>query len=143
MGWRTSRNKVGTALDVSHVQINRYLGAAEHARRLREVMARSAEAAPEADDGNGITRASSAPFTGHVEFSQFNRSSERATFPLVGNEADGAGAERQQAPMAGGAQDPAKRELESMVWWRVRMSRWRYRFNQFKGPRFRVGIGCG
>lgn len=122
-------NKVGTALDVSHVQINRYLGAAEHA--LREVMARS-EAAPEVTTKRYYAREQRA-FTGHVEFSQFNRSSERATFPLVGNEAD-LPVLRQQAPMTVGAQDPVKRELESMGVVASSYEPLEIRFNQFKAP---------
>ena len=122
-------NKVGTALDVSHVQINRYLGAAEHA--LREVMARS-EAAPEVATKRYYAREQRA-FTGHVEFSQFNRSSERATFPLVGNEAD-LPVLRQQAPMTVGAQDPVKRELESMGVVASSYEPLEIRFNQFKAP---------
>ena len=77
-------NKSGAALGVSHVQINRYLTAAEYA--LREVMARS-EQQPETITKRYYAREQKA-FTNHVEFSQFNTASERATFPLLGNAAD-------------------------------------------------------
>ncbi len=102
-------NKTGEALGVSHVQISRYLTAAEYA--LREVLARS-EKQPETITKRYYAREQRA-FTGHVEFSQFNTASERATFPLLGNAAD-VPVLKKEAPMTVGAADPAKRELESM-----------------------------
>jgi hypothetical protein len=101
-------NKVGDALDVSHVQIARYLGAAEYA--LREAIAALAAPAPAvnryyARDQRGFAR--------RVQFSQFNRSPERATFPILGNAADVPALEA-TAPMTVGTNDPARRELEAM-----------------------------
>lgn len=122
-------NKVGTVLDVSHVQINRYLGAAEHA--LREVMARSAQR-PESATKRYYAREQRS-FTGHVEFSQFNRSTERATFPLLGFESDVAVLQR-KAPMTVGAADPARRELEGMGVVASSYEPLEIRFNQFKAP---------
>ena len=133
-------NKVGTVLDVSHVQINRYLSAAEQA--LREVIVRSAER-PETVTKRYYAREQRS-FTGHVEFSQFNRSSERATFPLIGNEADVA-VLRQKAPMTVGASDPAKRELESMGVVASSYEPLEIRFNQFKAPipgRYRLRLSA-
>jgi hypothetical protein len=102
-------NKVGEALDISHVQMARYLGAADYA--LREVMARTI-AKPEKKVTRYYAREQSA-FAGKVKFGEFNRSPERATFPLLGNEADipaldGTG------PMTVGKADPVKRELEAL-----------------------------
>ncbi|MEK7831393.1 MAG: DUF1592 domain-containing protein, partial [Acidobacteriota bacterium] len=85
------------------------LTAAEFA--LREVMARS-KTQPETVTKRYYAREQRA-FTNHVEFSQFNTYTERATFPLIGNEADLAVLEK-KAPMTVGAADPIKRELESM-----------------------------
>ncbi len=120
-------NKVGTALGVSHVQISRYLSAAEHV--LREVMARS-EKQPETITKRYYAREQKA-FTGHVEFSQFNTASERATFPLLGNAADVA-VLKKEAPMTVGAADPVKRELESMGVVASSYEPLEIRFNQFK-----------
>ncbi len=122
-------NKVGSALGVSHVQISRYLTAAEYA--LREVMARS-EKQPETITKRYYAREQRA-FTGKVEFSQFNTASERATFPLLGNAADVA-VLKKEAPMTAGAADPAKRELESMGVVASSYEPLEIRFNQFKAP---------
>ena len=120
-------NKVGTALGVSHVQISRYLTAAEYA--LREVMART-EKQPETLTKRYYAREQRA-FTNKVEFTQFNTASERATFPLLGNAADVA-VLKQQAPMTVGVADPAKRELESMGVVASSYEPLEIRFNQFK-----------
>lgn len=122
-------NKSGTALGVSHVQISRYLTAAEYA--LREVMARG-EKQPETITKRYYAREQRA-FTNKVEFTQFNTASERATFPLLGNAADVAVLE-QKAPMTAGAADPAKRELESMGVVASSYEPLEIRFNQFKAP---------
>jgi hypothetical protein len=120
-------NKSGTALGVSHVQISRYLTAAEYA--LREVLARS-EKQPETITKRYYAREQRS-FTSHVEFSQFNTASERATFPLLGNAADVA-VLKKEAPMTVGAADPAKRELESMGVVASSYEPLEIRFNQFK-----------
>ncbi|MBL8172560.1 MAG: DUF1592 domain-containing protein [Acidobacteria bacterium] len=128
-GERYRFNKSGEALGVSHVQISRYLAAAEHA--LREVLARS-EKQPETITKRYYAREQRS-FTGHVEFSQFNTASERATFPLLGNAADVAVLNK-TAPMTVGAADPAKRELESMGVVASSYEPLEIRFNQFKAP---------
>jgi hypothetical protein len=122
-------NKTSEALGVSHVQMSRYLMAAEQA--LREVMAREATP-PDAAPKRYYAREQRA-FTGKVEFSQFNTASERATFPLIGNAADVAVLKR-EAPMTVGAADPVKRELESMGVVASTYEPLEIRFNQFKAP---------
>ncbi len=128
-GERHRFNKSGEALGVSHVQISRYLAAAEYA--LREVMARS-EKQPETITKRYYAREQRA-FTNKVEFSQFNTASERATFPLLGNAADVA-VLKKEAPMTVGDKDPAKRELESMGVVASSYEPLEIRFNQFKAP---------
>ncbi|MFN0108055.1 MAG: DUF1592 domain-containing protein, partial [Blastocatellia bacterium] len=128
-GERHRFNKSGEALGVSHVQISRYLTAAEYA--LREVMARS-EKQPETITKRYYAREQRA-FTGKVEFTQFNTASERATFPLIGNAADVA-VLQQKAPMTVGDKDPVKRELESMGVVASSYEPLEIRFNQFKAP---------
>ena len=101
-------NKVGDALDISHVQMARYLGAADYA--LRQVMAFSLAqpAAPVvrhyARDQRNLQR--------KMVYSVFNRSPERATFPLLDFTADIPVLE-QKAPFTVGKSDPAKREREA------------------------------
>jgi hypothetical protein len=102
-------NKVGEALDVSHVQMARYLGAADYA--LREVMAKQISK-PEKKVVRYHARDQGA-FAGKVKFSQFNRSPERATFPMIGHEADIPALEG-IGPMTVGKSNPAKREQEAM-----------------------------
>ncbi len=128
-GERNRFNKSGEALGVSHVQISRYLSAAEYA--LREVMARS-EKQPETITKRYYAREQRA-FTAHIEFSQFNTASERATFPLLGNAADVA-VLKKDSPLTVGDKDPAKRELESMGVVASSYEPLEIRFNQFKAP---------
>ena len=128
-GERYRFNKSGEALGVSHVQISRYLTAAEYA--LREVIARS-EKQPETVTKRYYAREQRG-FTAHIEFSQFNTATERATFPLLGTEADVAVLDK-KAPMTVGDKDPAKRELESMGVVASSYEPLEIRFNQFKAP---------
>jgi len=74
-------NKVGSALDISYVQMSRYLAAADHA--LRQAMAPHVER-----PWTGVTRyyARDQPsFTNKFKYSVFNTSPERATFPPLGS----------------------------------------------------------
>src|SRR6266540_2272414 len=73
-------NKIGEALDVSHVQMARYLGAAEYA--LRQAMAQYA-GPPKAMTRRYYAR-DQRSYTGPMKFSVFNTAPERATFPVLG-----------------------------------------------------------
>ncbi len=73
-------NKIGDALDVSHVQMARYLGAADYA--LRQAMATQAEA-PKSTVRRYYAR-DQRSYTGPMKFSVFNTAPERATFPVLG-----------------------------------------------------------
>jgi len=73
-------NKVGSALDISHVQMARYLGAADEA--LRQVIAGSVDA-PEPKVVRYRTRDEDS-YTGPMKFDVFNTAPERATFPVLG-----------------------------------------------------------
>lgn len=102
-------NKVGEALDVSHVQMSRYLQAAEQA--LRSVLDAIATEQP-----TTIKRyyAREQPaFSRKLRFSVFNKSPERAVFPLIGNQADLHLLNNDDAPMTVGESDPERREQES------------------------------
>ncbi len=101
-------NKVGDALDVSHVQMARYLGAADSA--LRQVLA-SALTKPDpvvlrhyAREQKNLQR--------KMVFSVFNRSPERATFPILDFAADIPVLD-QKVPFTVGKTNPAVREREA------------------------------
>lgn len=79
-GERHRFNKVGDALDISHVQMAQYLAAAEYA--LREVLALPAQK-PDARTVRYYTR-DMGSFARKMKFNEFNRSPERATFPVLG-----------------------------------------------------------
>src|SRR5256712_12834994 len=75
-------NKIGDALDVSHVQMARYLGAADYA--LRQAMATQAER-PEPEVKRYYAR-DQRSYTGPLKFNVFNTAPGRATLPGVGFE---------------------------------------------------------
>lgn len=102
-------NKLGEALDVSHVHLTRYMQAADYA--LRQVMVRHGEQPPVATQ-RFYAREQPA-FNRKSRFSQFNRSAERATFPLIGYEPDLPVLLEPNQPYTVGKDNPEIRELES------------------------------
>jgi mono/diheme cytochrome c family protein len=101
-------NKAGEALSISHVHMASYLGAADYA--LRQAMASQVQR-PATVTKRYYAREQGA-FVGKLKFTQFNRSPERATFPMLGTTGqpdvlDGT------APVTVGAADPVKREQEA------------------------------
>lgn len=111
-------NKVGDALDVSHVQIARYMAAADSA--LHQVFdassqVRAARPRPteDRDKARRFYARDSKGFNRKIKYSVFNRSPERATFPILGFAADLAALE-EDGPVTVGEADPDKRELEAM-----------------------------
>ncbi len=102
-------NKVGDALDVSHVQMARYLSAADYA--LREAMA------PYADQPAGKVHRYYArdqrSYTNKMKYSVFNTAPERATFPVLGFEGQ-PDVRAEKAPITVGESNPALRELEGV-----------------------------
>jgi hypothetical protein len=102
-------NKVGDALDVSHVLMSRYLAVADYA--LREAIAK--QATPPKTTIQRFYAREQRSYIGPSKFSEFNGSPERATFLLLGNKADlptydGTG------PATVGDKDPVKREQEAV-----------------------------
>ncbi len=102
-------NKVGDALDVSHVQMARYLGAADSA--LRQAMLQYAQR-PATQVRRYYTREQRS-WVGPMKFSVFNTAPERATFPVLGFEGQPE-VRSGQALITAGTNDPARRELEGM-----------------------------
>lgn len=122
-------NKVGEALDVSHVQMSRYLAATDYA--LREVIAKQSKK-PESKIVRYYARQDPS-FVGKSKFGEFNRSPERATFPIVGNEAD-LEALQEKGKMTVGDADPVRRELESMGVVASSYEPIEIKFSKFKAP---------
>ncbi len=93
-------NKVGEALDISHVQMAQYLAAAEYA--IGEVLA-SQTVRPEPKTVRYYTREMGS-FARKMKFTEFNRSPERATFPVLGF-AGQADVRAYKTPLTGGPTD--------------------------------------
>ena len=122
-------NKIGDALDVSHVQMARYLGAADYA--LRQAMATSAER-PETSVMRHYAR-DQRSFTGPMKFSVFNTAPERATFPVLGF-AGQPEVRAGRAPITVGATNAAVRELEGVGVVASAYEPIEPKFNNFKAP---------
>ncbi len=122
-------NKVGDALDISHVQMARYLGAADFA--LRQAMAPFPERPPTTIQRYHTRDQRS--WTGPMKFSVFNTAPERATFPVLGFAGQPA-VRRGDAPITIGASDPALRELEGVGVVAGAYEPIEPKWNQFKAP---------
>ncbi|MGJ8696039.1 MAG: DUF1592 domain-containing protein [Verrucomicrobiaceae bacterium] len=120
-------SKSGEALDISHVQMARYMEAADHA--LRAVIA----------PGNGKHEHTVRRFyareqggmAGRVFYNEFNSSAYRAMIPLLGTEAQ-PGVIDKKEPMTVGESDPEKRELEALGVLASSYEPIQPRFSQFK-----------
>ena len=102
-------NKTGQALDVSHVQLQRYLTAAEEG--LRSAFLSSVEK-PDATPKRHYARQQGS-YTGKMKFSEFNMSPERATFPTMGF-AGQPDVRRGDAKLTVGKADPKLRDEEGV-----------------------------
>ena len=120
-------NKVGDALDVSHVQMARYLGAADYA--LRQAMATQATR-PETKTTRYYAR-DQRSYTGPMKFSVFNTAPERATFPVLGFKGQ-PDVRRGDAPIT--STNAALRELEGVGVVASAYEPIEPKFNQFRAP---------
>ncbi len=102
-------NKIGDSLDVSHVQMARYLSTAD--RALREVMARQPER-PATLTTRYFAR-DQPSFIHKMHFDVFNTAPERATFPVRGTWAEPL-VRKGQLPLTIGLNDAAIRNEEGM-----------------------------
>ncbi len=123
-------NKVGDALDVSHVQMAQYLAAADYA--LRSVIADRVER-PESAVVRHHTR-DMRTFARRMTFNEFNRSPERATFPVLGFEGQ-PDVRAGKAPLTVGEADPATRAKEAMGVPAGAYEPLEPKFDGFKAPR--------
>jgi len=122
-------NKVGEHLDVSHVQMARYLGAADYA--LRQVIA--SQVTPLPTTVKRYYARDQRSYTGPMKFSVFNNAPERATFPVLGFQAQ-PDVRRDTAPITVGSADPVKRELEGVGVVAGSYEPIEPKFNQFRAP---------
>lgn len=132
-------NKVGDALDVSHVHMARYLSAADYA--IRQVLAVKLEQPPTETKRYYARnqRTLTSKFTPNI----FNSSPDRMTFPLVGTTAQ-PDVRFQRAPLTVGESDPAARDLEAVGWVSSNyVTGFTYRWDEFRAPvagRYRVSF---
>lgn len=123
-------NKVGDALDVSHVQMSRYLSSANYA--LRQAMAEQ-PTRPETTVKRYYAREQRS-FTGLIRAGmEYTGSSARGTFPILDNTADLSALDK-NGPMTVGDKDPDKRERESIGVVASAYEPIQPRFNQFRAP---------
>ncbi len=120
-------NKVGDALDISHVQMARYLNAADYA--LRQAMATHAER-PQTTVRRYYAR-DQRSYTGPMKFSVFNTAPERATFPVLGFKGQ-ADVRRGDAPIT--STNKELRELEGVGVVASAYEPIEPKFNQFRAP---------
>ncbi len=133
-------NKSGEALDVSHVQLARYISTADEA--FRQVLVASAEKLPVSTKRYYARDQGS--YTGPMKFSVFNQAPERATFPTLGYEAQPE-VRAGKAPTSFGKSDPAKRELEGVGVVASAYEPIEPKFSAFKAPvsgRYKIKL-CG
>ncbi len=122
-------NKVGDALDVSHVQMARYLAAADYA--LRQAMAPQAEK-PSTKVRKFYARDQSS-YTGPMKFTVFNTAPERATFPVLGFKGQ-PDVRSEKAPATVGEDNPEVREQEGVGVVASAYEPIEPHFNQFRAP---------
>jgi mono/diheme cytochrome c family protein len=122
-------NKIGDALDVSHVQMARYMGAADYA--LRQGMA--TQAGPPQPKVQRYYARDQRSYTGPMKFSVFNTAPERATFPVLGFEGQ-PDVRAGKAPITVGSTNAELRELEGVGVVASAYEPIEPKFNQFRAP---------
>jgi len=120
-------NKSGQALDVSHVQMARYMAAAGEAMEL------ALAAAFELETTEKYYVREEKRFINRMRFSPFNNHPERATIPILGFEAQ-PDVLAETVPMTVGASDPETRELEGFAVTNGTYTGNEYHFDRFAAP---------
>jgi len=130
-------NKIGDALDVSHVHMARYMTAADYA--MRQVLSVELERPPTttkryyARDQRTLTKT----FTQNP----FNTSPDRQTYPVLGTNAQPE-VRNLSKPLTVGDKDPKTRELEAVGWVSGNyVTGFSYRWDGFRAPvagRYRI-----
>ncbi|MBK9168830.1 MAG: DUF1592 domain-containing protein [Bryobacterales bacterium] len=120
-------NKSGQALDVSHVQMARYMETADHALRL------VLRASQEPETTKRYYAREQQRFLNRMRYSPFNRSPERATIPILGFDAQ-PDVLAEKVPITVGEKDPETRELEGFATPASTYIGNEYHFDQFAAP---------
>ena len=123
-------NKIGDALDVSHVHMARYMAAADYA--MRQALTVQLEQVPTTTTRHYARdqRTLTSKFTPNP----FNSSPDRMTYPLMLREPQRA-VRMTEAPLTVGANDPAARELEAVGWVSSNyVTGFTYRWDGFRAP---------
>ena len=120
-------NKVGRALDVSHVQMARYLDTADKAMRL------VLDAHLRPPSVQRYYAREQQRFINRMRYSSFNRHPERASIPVLDFEAQ-PDVLAEKVPISVGASDPETREREAFAYTASTYTGNEYHFDQFKAP---------
>ncbi len=120
-------NKVGDALDMSHVQMARYLVAAEYA--LREVIAKQV-ARPETATTRYYAREQDSFVRNIIKYKS---EPERIVIPILGYQSQPE-IFAKKAPVSVGESDPVQRELEAFVEIASQYESYEMDFDKFKAP---------
>ncbi|MEZ0266417.1 MAG: DUF1592 domain-containing protein, partial [Phycisphaerae bacterium] len=126
-------NKVGDAMDVSHVQVARYMGVADAA--LRHVMA--SQVTPPPNKTVRYYARDNGAFARKMKFSVFNTRPERATFPVLGSPDGQPFAPKPQADVRSAKaplSDPKLRDREAMGVVASTYEPLEIKFNEFTAP---------
>lgn len=123
-------NKVGTALDTSHVQIARYLQVSEQS--LRSVVAPRVDAIDPKPVRYYARRQPA--FARRLRYNEFNRSPERAVFPLLDHEPDLAVLDDEDAPPSLVQQFPERIESEAFGVVASSYEPLEIQFDEFRAP---------
>jgi hypothetical protein len=130
-------NKIGDALDVSHVHMSRYMSAAEYA--MRQVLSVKFEQPPTTTTRFYAReqRTLTSKFTGSI----FNSSPDRMTFPVIGLTPQ-PDVRWLRAPLTVGDANPEVREQEAVGWVSSNyVTGFTYRWDGFRAPvagRYRI-----
>jgi mono/diheme cytochrome c family protein len=120
-------NKSGLALDISHVQMARYIEAAEQSIHLVLAAAQQPEAQKR------YYAREQKRFIGRMLYNPFNHHPERAMIPILGFDIQPE-VLAETAPVSVGASDPARRELEAFATPAGTFNGNDYSFDQFNSP---------
>ncbi len=137
-GEKSRFNKIGEALDVSHVHLARYLSAADYA--MRQVIAAHAARAPTTTTRHYAREQRSLVSRFRPDIG--NTSPDRLTYPVLGLTTPQPAIRTTDAPLTVGAADPATRELEAVGWVSSNyVTGFTYSWDSFRAPmaaRYRI-----
>jgi Protein of unknown function (DUF1592)/Protein of unknown function (DUF1588)/Protein of unknown function (DUF1585)/Protein of unknown function (DUF1587)/Protein of unknown function (DUF1595)/Planctomycete cytochrome C len=126
-------NKIGDALDVSHVQMTRYMRAANQAMRHTMGIELARQSLPAATTTRYWARDEQLWTRTFHRVINGNPNPERMAFPVLGTSPQPEVRAR-QAPLTVGSEDPATRELEAVGWMRSNYHPFHTIWDNFRAP---------